>query len=149
MSKIEKQYPIIVRIYWDGLKLFSKLGVSCPNERYSKIAYRIAEAVQDIDLDVPIEIALLTQSASIPNCVEVLRVDGVDITSMEKPANFLFSDLDSIVDMNKEEIQHAFLKGFPEFCKGLRNSFCDERSIIRQTDRELTEKIDVLEAFKI
>ncbi|MBU1046362.1 hypothetical protein KKH36_01105 [Patescibacteria group bacterium] len=144
-----KKYPVIVRIFWGKSRpeLFSKLNATCPDERDSKIAYKIAVAIQDVNFDVPIEIALLTQSSSSPNCIEVLCVDGIIISNIHTPVNFVFSDIDKILKMKSKEIQNAFTKEFSNFCKKLSYILCDERDIVRQKDTDLTSKIDALEDF--
>ena len=130
----ERIYPLIVWIYYNGKKhLFTKINVMNVNDRNTRIGVCIAKAIKELKFEVPIEVTLLSQSASTPSAIEVNRVAGVNIhTLTEESAVFILSKNGQFLAMSQENIRIHFVQEFSDFREKHRYAISEKRSVVAE-----------------
>jgi hypothetical protein len=142
----EKLYPLIVWFYYeDERQLFTKISFdnSIPEHPSVKIARRMAEVIQYINFDRPIEIALMTQSTSNPTTIELVRANDVNIHTLERKTAVFALTLESesrlILELSEDEIEGLFCKRFYDFQKSHKKLLSEKRASLAMEVERLDE----------
>jgi len=127
----EKKYPLIIWFYYkDVRQLFSKIFFEKDLPKNVRTACLLATALQDLKFEVPVEIAFLTQSASIPSAIEVVRIEGVDIHTLSKEsAVFSLPNISELESKDCGDICEVFHKEFDDFRKRHQDTVSEKRKI--------------------
>lgn len=148
----EKLYPLIIWFYYQNeRRLFTKISFenSVDEHPHEKIKKRIAKSIQSLLFDVLIEIAIGTQSASIPTAIEVVRVNGINIHTLEKESAVfpltLEKEIYRILEFSKDEIEGLFCKRFYDFQKSHKKLLSKKRASLAIEIKRLDEIYRVLD----